>query len=122
MRVFQGQVEERKWGGLFKKRRSPFRAIDIEGVIRIQRSDGTVRQSAGASGLQDLKRLWEEITVYNGDSIIVPDIFVIAGAHVLDLSGVNSIAQAEGIARSELAGLPDDMPIALVGIPGARGF
>jgi N-methylhydantoinase A/oxoprolinase/acetone carboxylase beta subunit len=122
MRVFQGQVVERKWGGLFRKRRSPFRAIDIEGVIRIQRSDGTVRQSAGASGMQDLKRLWEEITVYNGDSIIVPDIFVIAGAHVLDLSGVNSIAQAEGIARSELAGLPDDMPIALVGIPGARGF
>jgi hypothetical protein len=122
MRVFQGQMEERKWGGLFKKRRHPFRAIDIEGVIRVQRSDGTVRQSTGARGLDDLKRLWEEITVYNGDSIIVPDIFVIAGGHVLDLSGVNSIVQAEGIARAELTGLPDDMPIALVGVAGTRGL
>jgi N-methylhydantoinase A/oxoprolinase/acetone carboxylase beta subunit len=122
MRVFQGDVVERKWGGLFKKRRSPFRAIDIEGVIRIQRSDGIVRQSAGASSLEDLKRLWEEITVYNGDSIIVPDMFVIAGAHVLDLSGVNSITEAEGIARSELAGLAGDVPIALIAVPGARGL
>lgn len=42
MRVFQGLVEERKWGELFKHRR-PFRTVDTEGVIRIQRSDGVVR-------------------------------------------------------------------------------
>src|SRR5207342_3368379 len=31
MRVFQGEVEERTWG-FFKKRRSPVRAIDLDGV------------------------------------------------------------------------------------------
>ena len=41
MRVFQGSVEERKWR-FFKSRRSPVRAVDREGVIRIQRSDGVV--------------------------------------------------------------------------------
>ena len=122
MRVFQGEVVESKWYGLLKKRRNPFRAVDLEGVIRIQRSDGIVRQSAGASGLQDLRRLWEEVTIYNGDSIIIPDVFVIAGAHVLDLTGTNSIAQAEGIARSELAGLADDAPVALVAVAGTRGL
>ncbi|MCX7381119.1 MAG: hydantoinase/oxoprolinase family protein [Alphaproteobacteria bacterium] len=122
MRVFQGLVEEKKWGGLFKKRRRPLRAVDIEGVIRIQRSDGVVRQTAAGRGLADLKALWEEITIYNGDSIITPDVFVIAGAHVLDLSGMNGFAQAEGIAKAELVGMPDDAPVVLVAIQGARGF
>jgi len=122
MRVFQGLVVERKWGGLFKKKRRPFRAVDIEGVIRIQRSDGVVRQSAGGRGLADLKALWEEITIYNGDSIITPDMFMIAGAHVLDLSGMSNFAQAEGITRAELSGMEDATPVALIGIPGARGF
>ena len=122
MRVYQGLIEEKKWGGLFKKRRRPLRAVDIEGVIRIQRSDGVARQSTAGNGLAELKALWEEITIYNGDSIITPDIFVIAGAHVLDLSGMNAFAQAEGIARAELAGMPGETPVALIGIQGARGF
>ena len=122
MRVFQGIIEERRWGGLFKTRRRPFRAVDTEGVIRIQRSDGVVRQTTGAQGPSALKQLWDDITIYNGDSIITPDVFVIAGAHVLDLSGVNTLDQAQGIAQGEFTGLPPDVPVALVGVQGQRGL
>jgi len=122
MRVFQGLVEERRWGGLFKTRRRPFRAVDTEGVIRIQRSDGVVRQTTGAQGTGALKQLWEDITIYNGDSIITPDVFVIAGGHVLDLSGVNTLDQAQGIAQGEFTGLSPDVPVALVGVQGQRGL
>jgi len=121
MRVFQGLIEERKWG-LFKTRRRPLRAVDTEGVIRIQRSDGVVRQTNGAHGMGALKQLWEEITIYNGDSIITPDVFVIAGGHVLDLSGVNTLDQAQGIAQGEFSGLAPDVPVALVGVQGQRGL
>lgn len=122
MRVFQGLVEERRWGGLFKTRRRPFRAVDTEGLIRIQRSDGVVRQTTGAQGTGALKQLWEDITIYNGDSIITPDVFVIAGGHVLDLSGVNTLDQAQGIAQGEFTGLSPDVPVALVGVQGQRGI
>jgi len=121
MRVFQGLIEERKWG-LFKTKRRPFRVVDIEGVIRVQRSDGVVRQTTGAQGPEALQRLWGDITIYNGDSIITPDLFVIAGGHVVDLSGVNTLDQAQGIAQGEFAGLPPDMPVALVGVQGQRGL
>jgi len=121
MRVFQGTVEERKWR-FFKSTRAPVRAVDIEGVIRVQRSNGTVVGAQADQGLPTLRRLWEDTTIYNGDSVITPDMFVIVGAHVVDLSGVNSADQALAVARSEFDGLPADAPVALISVPGNRGI
>jgi hypothetical protein len=121
MRVFQGTVEERKWR-FFKSRRQPVRAVDREGVIRVQRSHGFVSGANAGNGLQQLRRVWEEVTVYNGDSVIMPDVFLIAGRRVLDLSGVNTLDQAVAISRGELEGMPAEAPVALISVPGARGL
>jgi hypothetical protein len=121
IRVFQGQVEERKWR-FFKSRRMPVRAVDREGVIRVQRSDGMVVSATAATGLHQLRRVWEEVTIYNGDSVIVPDMFVISGRRVVDLSGVTAIDQALAIGRSELEGVPGDTPVAIISVQGARGI
>ena len=50
MRVFQGTVTERKWR-VFSKTRRPVRAIDREGVIRVQRSNATVNMAPAGQGL-----------------------------------------------------------------------
>ena len=121
MRVFQGEIEERSWG-IFKKRRSPVRAVDLDGVIRVQRSHSVVRPVSAQTALDGLRRLWEDTTIYNGDSTITPDIFVIIGGQLIDLSGVNSIDQAMAVTRSELDGLTADASIALIGIPPSRGL
>ncbi len=121
VRVFQGQVEERKWR-IFSSRRTPLRAVDREGVIRVQRSDGVVAGATAQTGLAEMRRLWEEVTIYNGDSVIAPDMFVIAGRRVLDLSGVSALEQALAIGRSELEGLAPETPVALITVQGARGI
>jgi N-methylhydantoinase A len=121
IRVFQGTAEERKWR-FFKTRRHPVRAVDREGVIRVQRSHAVVHPADAGTGLQQLRRVWEEVTIYNGDSVITPDVFVIAGKRVLDLSGINSLDQALAISRGELEGMPADAPVALISVPGARGL
>ena len=121
VRVFQGQVEERKWR-IFSSRRAPLRAVDREGVIRVQRSDGVVAGATAQTGLAEMRRLWEEVTIYNGDSVITPDMFVIAGRRVVDLSGVSALEQALAIGRSELEGLAPEAPVALITVQGARGI
>jgi hypothetical protein len=121
MRIFQGTVEQRKWG-LFKSRRFPVRAIDVDGIIRVQRSDSVVASATAAAGDEALRQLWEETTIYNGDSVIVPDMFVIVGSHVVDLTGTASLEQALAVAQSEFEGLASDAPIALISIRGARGL
>jgi len=121
VRVFQGQVEERKWR-IFRSRRAPLRAVDREGVIRVQRSDGVVARATAQTGLAEMRRLWEEVTIYNGDSVITPDMFMIAGRRVVDLSGVSALEQALAIGRSELEGLAPEAPVALITVQGARGI
>jgi N-methylhydantoinase A len=121
MRVFQGAVEEKSWR-IFTKRRSPVRAIDLDGVIRVQRSHSVVRAASAQTGLDGLRRLWEDTTIYNGDSVITPDIFVIIGGQIIDLSGVNSIEQALAVTRGEFDGLTGSDPVALVSIPPSRGL
>ncbi len=121
VRVFQGQVEERKWR-IFRSRRAPLRAVDREGVIRVQRSDGVVARATAQTGLAEMRRLWEEVTIYNGDSVITPDMFVIAGRRVVDLSGVSALEQALAIGCSELEGLAPEAPVALITVQGVRGI
>lgn len=120
MRVFQASIEERKWK-LFKSRRKPVRAVDREGVIRVQRADAKVMRSNAASGLAHLRSAWEDATIYNGDSVITPDVFVIAGRRVVDLSGIGGLDQATAVARSELEGMPGDAAVVLISVAGARG-
>jgi N-methylhydantoinase A len=121
MRVFQGEVEERTWR-FFTKRRSPVRAVDLDGVIRVQRSHSVVRLASAGTGFADVRKLWEDTTIYNGDSVITPDMFVIIGGQIIDLSGVNSIEQALAITRSEFDGLIASDPVALISIPPSRGL
>jgi hypothetical protein len=121
VRVFAGTVEETKWR-FFKKRRTPVRAVDREGIIRIQRSDARVVSAAAPAGLDALRRVWEETTIYNGDSVITPDMFVIAGGHIVDLSGVATLDHAIAISRGELEGMAPESQVALIAVQGARGL
>ena len=121
MRVFQADVSERKWR-VFTTRRTPVRAVDREGVIRIQRSDGVVTQACASDGLQQLRSLWESVTIYNGDSVIAPDMFVVAGRRIVDLCGITALDQAIAISRGELESLPPETPVVLISMQGARGL
>jgi N-methylhydantoinase A len=120
MRIFQGEVEEKRWG-LFRRRRAPIRAVDAGGVIRLQCANGCVWQAAAAQGLKSLRQLWTETTIYNGDSVIAPDVFLIVGARVVDLSGVISVEQAIAVAECEFEGLAPEAAIAMVGVQGGYG-
>jgi N-methylhydantoinase A len=119
MRIFQGEVEERTWG-LFRTHRTPVRAVDTDGVIRVQRSHGNVRQATAARAADTVRRVWSETTIYNGDSVVTPDMFVIVGARIVDLSGISVVEQALAIAKTEFEGLAPDAAVAVICAPGAR--
>jgi N-methylhydantoinase A len=117
MRIFQGELEEKRWG-VFRRRRAPIRAVDTAGVIRVQCANGYVRQAPAAQVLESLRRLWTETTIYNGDSVIAPDVFLIVGARVVDLSGIISVDQAIAVAESEFEGLAPEVAVAMISVQG----
>ncbi len=119
MRVVQATVVEKHFKFLTRKRH-PVRAVDLDGVIRIQRSDAKVAKTAARQGIETLKRFWEDNTIYNGDSVIVPDMFILVGAHIVDLTGIVSLDQALAVARTEFEGLAPDATIVLIAVAGTR--
>jgi N-methylhydantoinase A len=119
--VYQGLVEEKRWR-FFNSRRYPFRAVDSQGFVKLQRSNGSIYQFTGTNALAGLTQAWENLTIYNGDSIIYPDLFLIVGSHIVDLTGVQSMEQAFGLVATELEGIAPDQPVAVVGTRGQRGL
>ncbi|MBN9086322.1 MAG: hypothetical protein J0J01_05400 [Reyranella sp.] len=85
--------------------RAPVRAVDLEGAIRIQRSNARVERAHASDALAHLEARWDEVQ---------HDMFLVLGGHVIDLGGLPSREQALAVARTELEGVPDDTMVLLV--------
>ncbi len=83
--------------------RAPLRAVDLEGAIRIQRSNARVEHAHAGDALAHLTSRWNE-----------GELFLVMGGHVIDLGGLPSREQALAVARTELEGVPDDTTVLLV--------
>ncbi|HEX4893768.1 MAG TPA: hydantoinase/oxoprolinase family protein [Hyphomicrobiaceae bacterium] len=93
------------------------RAVDWQGSIRLQRSRALVRSTDPRTARAALVALWKEASGIAGERQGVPAIVLLFERHVIDLSGVETLAQAEALAASELEGLADGVAVALVAVP-----
>lgn len=102
---------EKKLFGLVKKTTHPLRLIDEEGVIRLQKNNAWVRQSTVGTWEKDLSWLLEELTEYNDGGTNLPNIYVVLGKRIIDLSGLQSPEQIVSLASVDLAGCNADEPL-----------
>jgi N-methylhydantoinase A/oxoprolinase/acetone carboxylase beta subunit len=110
MRIFQASIADRR----------PVRAVDLEGTIRLQRSDARVITSSVQQGLESLKQFWTDTQSEDADGMLAPDMFAVMGAHIVDLSGIVSLDQALAVTRAEFEGLAADVSVILVSSAGLR--
>ena len=91
------------------------RVVDWEGTIRVQRSRALVRTSKPPLAKAAIAELWK-VTADVGTHG-VPGLLLLFERHIVDLSGVETLAQALALVDSELDGQPADLTLALVGLP-----
>ena len=84
---------------------------------RSQRSRALVRSADPRTAGPTLVALWKEASGIVGERQGVPAIVLLFERHLVDLSGVETLAQAEALAASELEGLAEDVAVALVAVP-----
>jgi N-methylhydantoinase A/oxoprolinase/acetone carboxylase beta subunit len=106
---------EKKLFGLLKKKTRPLRLIDEEGVIRLQKNNAWVRQSTVGTWQKDLNWLLEELTEYNDGGTNLPNIYIVLGKRIVDLSGMQSGEQIVSLGGVELAGCGADEPLIVAG-------
>lgn len=90
------------------------RVVDREGVIRLQTNSGQVRVTAVSEAVQSIGHLAEEGASYGDGGKTIPDLFALHGNKILDLTGLLTSEQAQGIARVEFEGLPPEEAVLLL--------
>ncbi len=104
---------EKKLFGLVKKSAHQLRLIDEEGVIRLQKNNAWVRQTTVAQWEKDLEWILEELTEYNDGGTNLPNVYVVLGKRIIDLSGMQSPEQIVSLGNVELAGCRQEEPLIL---------
>jgi hypothetical protein len=106
---------EKKLFGLLKKKTRPLRLIDEEGVIRLQKNNAWALQSTVGTWQKQLSWLLEELTEYNDGGTNLPNIYIVLGKRIVDLSGMQSGEQIVSLGGVELAGCGADEPLIVAG-------
>lgn len=104
---------EKKLFGLLKKVTHPLRLVDEEGVIRLQKNNAMVRQSSIAGWKKDAAYLLEELTEYNDGGTNLPNVYLVLGKRIIDLSGMQKGEQIASLGNVELAGFMQTEPLIL---------
>ncbi|HOT75043.1 MAG TPA: hydantoinase/oxoprolinase family protein [Candidatus Wallbacteria bacterium] len=112
-RIFRGIKVETKFF-IFKKKHTPLRVIDREGIVRLQKSWGEASVVKKSGLLDELASLIELNTDYSDAGGRMPLIYIYYGEKQLDLSGLAEKPQIISVAKMEMERIGDDEDIAVV--------
>jgi len=102
MYAMQARNERKKFFGLSKTVTTPTRLIDSEGVIRLQKNNGHVRQTIVENWKPVLKEMAEEYTVFDDGGENLPNVYVVLGKKIIDLCNLADLEQVLALASVEL--------------------
>jgi hypothetical protein len=88
--------------------------VDERGVVRAIVSGASVETATVETSEAALTVAYERGTRYGDVGRALPDVRLVYGSRIVDLSGVSEPAQAQALARDEFGGLAPDTPIALL--------
>ncbi|MDP3305320.1 MAG: hydantoinase/oxoprolinase family protein [Erysipelotrichaceae bacterium] len=88
--------------GFFKSVKNNMRLVDNEGVIRLQKNNANVRECLNENAVNMLKDILNEYTEYNDGGAQLPNIYIIAGKKIIDVSGLSNEGQVLSLASVEL--------------------
>jgi len=88
--------------------------VDERGVVRAIVSGASVESATVETSEAALTLAYERGTRYGDVGRALPDVRLVYGSRIVDLSGVSEPAQAQALARDEFGGLAPDTPIALL--------
>ena len=92
------------------------RAVDWTGALRVQRSRAIVQATSPEGVGSALPAIWKEAT-REVDGLAVPGLVMLHGRHLVDLSGVEDVAQAVALATMELTDQPTELAVVLIAMP-----
>lgn len=100
--------------GLLKDVQNNIRVIDREGTIRLQLKDALVEHITISKLKQTIHAIIEELTTFGDAGALVPDIYILVSAKIIDLTGLILESQVVSLAEIELQHYTDSTEIVLL--------
>ncbi|MDR0639251.1 MAG: hydantoinase/oxoprolinase family protein [Spirochaetaceae bacterium] len=115
MYAVQYDKTEKKYFGIIRKKTKPLRLVDEEGVIRLQKKDARVLQAAAGNWRDKTARILRELTIYDDGGTTLPNLYIVVGKRIIDLSGLPADEQIYSLGAVELSGYQDETPLIIIG-------
>ncbi len=115
--VFTGEHHSSKFFGLFKTRRPLLRIVDRTGVVRLQRGPALITATSLDKLKSEMTRSVEFLTDYGDAGRAIPDIFILYGSRIANLSGLADLDQVLALAEVELRNLDPDTRLVIIACP-----
>lgn len=112
--VFAYEKQVKTFFNLFKNTQNTVRITDKTGVVRLQRSDAYVAITTISNVLADLEAVILNLTDFGDAGRSLPDIHLLVGSRIINLSGLADLEQALALAKTELENRVDTEEVILV--------
>lgn len=89
------------------------RILDTKGFIKVQRGFGMALKTTAGDYLNVVKKLWEDMAVYQTELIVRPDYYLCMGARVMDFTATD-FEQLEMLMDIEISSLASDTEVIVV--------
>ena len=97
--------------GIFATDRTALRVLDCDSVIRLQASDGDACLATTSGAESAIQALVDKHSQWGDAGKTIPNIILLIGAKIIDLSGLLDETQVLALAKAELSNLPADKQI-----------
>lgn len=121
MLAVTAQVKQKRFFGLLSTTKNPLRLIDTTGVIRLQKTQAKVWPSTVASAVNTINEAIDQLTVYNDGGANYPNLHLVVGGKIINLSGLSSEEQIRSLAAVELQGYDAQTSLIVVGTERLEG-
>jgi len=91
----------------------PVRILDTKGFIKVQRGNAMVLKTTAQDYLEAVKKLWEDMAVYQTELIARPDYYLCMGARVMDFTAAD-FSQLQLLMGIEMSSLDPDTEVIIV--------
>jgi N-methylhydantoinase A len=112
--VFMSKKETKTLFGLFKTQQKEVRVTDKTGVVRLQRRNAEVYETTIAEAINQLETTILNLTDFGDAGRSLPDIQLLMGARIVNLSGLADVSQALALAQTELENREPNEPIVII--------
>ena len=112
--VFTCAARVGAWWQPWRREAGQLRVVDRSGVVRLQRQDAVVRRCTVNDLEGELRALVTSLVDFGDAGRTIPDVYVLVGSRLVNLSGLADEGQMLGLAGVEVRAHAPDQPVVII--------